>query len=118
MPAIGTSTSQPASAVISPRNRTRNITSTASTTVVEAKKSRTISNSDTRRANAPVLPCRSAIGRFITFSNSFCDNLASSLRPTSSISRARATRKVKSNAKREHHAEREHPQASKSPCSG
>ena len=43
MPAIGTNTSQPARTVIRPRNRTRKVTSTASTTVVEAKKSRTIS---------------------------------------------------------------------------
>ena len=110
MPAIGTSTSQPASTVMRPRNMTRKTTSTVSTTVVDAKKSRTISYSETRRANAPVLPWRSAIGRFITFSNSFCDSLASSLRPTSSINLARATRSVKSNAEREQHAQRQHPQ--------
>ena len=70
--------------------------STISTTEVEAKKSRTPSYSLTRLAKAPVLPWRSAIGRFITFSNSFCEYLASSLRPISSTSCDRARRSMKS----------------------
>ena len=73
--------------------------STTSTTVVDAKKSRTFSYSEMRLASAPVLPALSASGRFITFSNSFCENLASSLRPTSSTRRDRARRRVKSNTR-------------------
>ena len=72
--------------------------STISTTEVEAKKSRTPSYSLTRLANAPVLPWRSAIGRFITFSNSFCEYLASRRRPISSINCDRAKRRMKSSA--------------------
>ena len=73
--------------------------STSRTTVVEAKKSRTLSYSLTRLANAPVDPWRSAKGRFITFSNSFCEYLASSLRAISSIRCERAMRSTKSNPK-------------------
>ncbi|MND00806.1 hypothetical protein D3C83_195460 [compost metagenome] len=50
MPVIGTRTSGPARTVISARNRTMNTMSTARTTVVEAKNSRTISYSETRFA--------------------------------------------------------------------
>ena len=65
-------------------------------TVVEAKKSRTSSYSETRFASAPVLPWRAASGRFMIFSKSFWLSFASSVRPISSIRRARANRKVKS----------------------
>ena len=97
MPTIGTNTSQPAMTAISTRKMSRKAMSTISTTEVEAKKSRTPSYSLTRLAKAPVLPWRSAIGRFITFSNSFCEYLASSRRPISSTSCDRARRRMKSN---------------------
>ena len=72
--------------------------STSRTTVVDAKKSRTSSYSDTRCAIAPVLPWRADIGRFMTFSKSFWLSLASSLRPISSTSLDLARRSMKSNA--------------------
>ena len=52
----GTITSQPASTAISTRKISMKAMSTTITTVVEAKKSRTLSYSLTRLANAPVEP--------------------------------------------------------------
>src|SRR3546814_15573711 len=65
----------------------------------EAKKSRTLSNSETRRASIPVLPRRSASGMFSTLEKNLSDNLTARSRPSSSSTDARATRQVNSPAK-------------------
>ena len=93
-------------------------TSTASTTVVEAKKSRTISYSETRRAKAPVLPWRLGHRQVHHLLEQFLRELGVELAADLVDQPRPRDAQGEVERQRQQDAEREHPQGRHRPCWG